>query len=110
MRGRSCPAGNSESALYVTSLAVYNTLSIGISANACQVLPALAPETAAALQGATRLLAGVALRSLDVLDGAVTRPQFRMLAGLASLGRARPVQAAQGLGWRPRRRPGSLTG
>ena len=41
------------------------------------------------LQAATRVLAGVALRSLDVLDGAVTLPQFRMLAVLADFGRAR---------------------
>ena len=42
------------------------------------------------LQAATRVLAGVALRSLDVLDSAVTLPQFRLLAVLADLGRRRP--------------------
>jgi DNA-binding MarR family transcriptional regulator len=58
----------------------------------------LAPETVEALQAATRVLAGVALRSLDALDGAVTLPQFRMLAVLADLGRARSVQVARALG------------
>jgi len=55
-------------------------------------------ETLEILQEATRVLAGVALRSLDVLDGAVTLPQFRMLAVLADLGQARSVQVAQALG------------
>ena len=50
------------------------------------------------LQAATRVLAGVALRSLDVLDGAVTLPQFRMLAVLSGLGRARSVRVARALG------------
>jgi DNA-binding MarR family transcriptional regulator len=50
------------------------------------------------LQAATRVLAGVALRSLDVLGGAVTLPQFRMLAILADLGRTRSVQVARALG------------
>jgi hypothetical protein len=45
----------------------------------------LAPGTAEVLQAATRVLAGVALRSLDVLDSAVTLPQFRLLAVLADL-------------------------
>jgi len=63
-----------------------------------QVLPELAPETVEVLQAATRVLAGVALRSVDVLDGAVTLPQFRMLTVLADLGRARSVQVAQALG------------
>jgi DNA-binding MarR family transcriptional regulator len=58
----------------------------------------LAPQTAEVLQAATRVLAGVALRSLEVLDGAVTLPQFRMLAVLADLGRARSVQVARALG------------
>jgi DNA-binding MarR family transcriptional regulator len=53
------------------------------------------------LQAATRVLTGVALRSLDVLDGAVTLPQFRMLAVLADLGRARSVQVARALGLEP---------
>ena len=63
-----------------------------------QAAPELAPETAEVLQAATRVLAGVALRSLDVLDGAVTLPQFRMLAVLAGLGRSRSAQVARALG------------
>ena len=51
-----------------------------------------------ALQAATRVLAGVALRSLDVLDGAITLPQFRMLAVLAELGRTRSSRVARALG------------
>jgi DNA-binding MarR family transcriptional regulator len=58
----------------------------------------LAPDALGILQAATRLLAGVALRSLDVLDGAVTLPQFRILAVLADFGRARSAQVAQALG------------
>jgi DNA-binding MarR family transcriptional regulator len=58
----------------------------------------LAPDELDILQAATRVLAGVALRSLDALDGAVTLPQFRILAVLADLGRARPAQIAQVLG------------
>lgn len=50
------------------------------------------------LQAATRVLAGVALRSLDVLDGTVSLPQFRVLAVLADLGCSRSVQVADGLG------------
>ncbi len=52
----------------------------------------------AAQQEATRVLAGVALRSLDVLDGVVTRAQFRLLAVLADLGRFRSAQVARALG------------
>ena len=51
-----------------------------------------------ALQAATRVLAGVALRSLGVLDGVVTLPQFRMLAALAELGRVRSSRVARALG------------
>jgi DNA-binding MarR family transcriptional regulator len=58
----------------------------------------LAPDTLEVLQAATRVLAGVALRSLDALGGAVTLPQFRILAVLADSGRARPGQIAQALG------------
>jgi DNA-binding MarR family transcriptional regulator len=50
------------------------------------------------LQAATRVLAGVALRSLDVLGGTVTLPQFRVLAVLADLGCARSTQVARALG------------
>lgn len=55
-------------------------------------------EQVAALQAATRVLTGVALRSLDVLDGVITLPQFRMLAVLAQLGRARSSRVARTLG------------
>jgi len=54
-------------------------------------------EQVEALQAATRMLAGVALRSLDVLDGVTTLPQFRMLAILAELGRARCSRVARTL-------------
>jgi DNA-binding MarR family transcriptional regulator len=40
----------------------------------------------------------VALRSLDVLDGALTLPQFRILAVLADAGRPRAAQLARALG------------
>ena len=50
------------------------------------------------LQAATRVLAGVALRSLDVLDGMVSLPQFRVLAVLDDLGCARSTQVARALG------------
>ena len=60
-----------------------------------------APEFAEqvdALQAATRVLAGVALRSLDALGGVITLPQFRMLAVLAELGCARSARVARALG------------
>ena len=52
----------------------------------------------AVLQSATRVLTGVALSSLEALDGAVTLPQFRMLAVLADLGQVRSAQVARALG------------
>ncbi len=60
----------------------------------------MADETndVAVLQEATRLLAGVALRSLDILDGAVTLPQYRVLAVLADLGEVRSARVADALG------------
>jgi DNA-binding MarR family transcriptional regulator len=61
----------------------------------------LAPRAAEALHAATRLLAGVALRSLDALDSAVTLPQFRLLAVLAELGRVPSGRAARTLGLDP---------
>jgi len=63
--------------------------------------PALLPGAAEVLQAATRVLAGVALRSLDALDSAVTLPQFRLLAVLADLGPAPTGQAARALGLDP---------
>jgi len=63
--------------------------------------PGLAPGAAEVLQAATRILAGVALRSLDVLDSAVTLPQFRLLAVLAQLEPVPSGQAARALGLDP---------
>jgi DNA-binding MarR family transcriptional regulator len=60
--------------------------------------PAGASEQIEVLQAATRVLTGVALRSLEVLDRAVTLPQFRMLAVLADLGCARSARVARTLG------------
>jgi DNA-binding MarR family transcriptional regulator len=71
---------------------------MGTSSGTPPAGPELEPDTVEVLQAATRVLAGVALRSLDVLDGAVTLPQFRMLAVLADLGRCRSVQVARALG------------
>ena len=61
----------------------------------------LAPGAAEVLQAATRVLAGVALRSLDALDSAVTLPQFRLLAVLADLGPVPTGRAARTLGLDP---------
>jgi DNA-binding MarR family transcriptional regulator len=61
----------------------------------------LAEGTEELLQAATRMLAGVALRSLDALDDAVTLPQFRLLAVLADLGTVPTGQAARALGLDP---------
>jgi DNA-binding MarR family transcriptional regulator len=63
-----------------------------------QDAPVLAPGAAEVLQAATRVLAGVALRSLDALESAVTLPQFRLLAVLADLGPVPSGQAARALG------------
>ena len=61
----------------------------------------LAQGTEELLQAATRMLAGLALRSLDALDDAVTLPQFRLLAVLADLGTVPTGQAARALGLDP---------
>jgi DNA-binding MarR family transcriptional regulator len=55
-------------------------------------------EMVAVLQAATRVLAGVALRSVDVLDGIVSLPQYRVLAVLAELEPARSTAVARALG------------
>lgn len=47
------------------------------------------------------MLAGVALRSVDVLQGAVSLPQLRVLAVLADLGQARSARVAAALGLEP---------
>jgi DNA-binding MarR family transcriptional regulator len=54
-----------------------------------------------ALQEVTRMLTGVALRSVDVLEGAVSLPQLRVLAVLADLGQARSARVATTLGLEP---------
>jgi DNA-binding MarR family transcriptional regulator len=71
---------------------------MGRSSRTAKALPELEPDTIEVMQAATRVLAGVALRSVDVLGGAVTLPQLRMLAVLADLGRCRSVQVARALG------------
>lgn len=61
--------------------------------------PEPAAEAVEVLQAATRVLAGLALRSVDAsLDGAVSLPQLRLLAVLADLGPARSGQIARALG------------
>ena len=59
------------------------------------------PEVVEIFQTATRVLVGLALRSMDVLGGAVTLPQFRMLAVLADTGTARSSWVAAALGLKP---------
>ena len=66
-----------------------------------EAVPELDQETAGVLQAATRMLAGVALRSTDALDAAVTLPQFRLLAALAGLGPVPSGRAARALGLDP---------
>ncbi len=63
--------------------------------------PELSPEVADELQSATRMLTGVALRSMEALDAAVTLPQFRLLAVLADLGPIPSWRTAQALGLDP---------
>lgn len=58
----------------------------------------LAPDMVEVLEDATRVLVGVALRSLDVLGGRVSLPQFRLLAVLDDLGQARSGRVARALG------------
>lgn len=64
-------------------------------------VPPLGPGAVEVLQAATRVLAGVALRSLDVLGSAVTLPQFRLLAVLAGPEPMPTGQAAKTLGLDP---------
>jgi DNA-binding MarR family transcriptional regulator len=71
---------------------------MGASSRGAADQPELPPGSIETLQAVTRVLTGVALRSVDVLGGAVTLPQLRMLAVLAQLGRARSVQVARALG------------
>lgn len=55
-------------------------------------------EQVEALQAVTRVLAGVALRSMECLHGAVTLPQFRLLAVLAGRAPSRSSAVARALG------------
>jgi DNA-binding MarR family transcriptional regulator len=51
-----------------------------------------------AFEVATRDLVGVALRSLEVLEGEVSLPQFRLLLALSERGRSTSTQVALALG------------
>ena len=51
-----------------------------------------------AFEVATRDLVGVALRSMELLDGEVSLPQFRLLLVLQGNGRCTSTQVAQALG------------
>lgn len=55
-------------------------------------------EQVEVLQALTRVLAGIALRSMDAMRGAVTLPQFRMLSVLADGAPARSSTVARALG------------
>ena len=55
-------------------------------------------EQVEVLQAVTRILAGVALRSMEVLHGAATLPQFRLLAVLAEGTASRSSEVAGALG------------
>jgi len=63
--------------------------------------PELSPEVADVLQSATRMLTGVALRSMEALDAAVTLPQLRLLAVLDDLGPVPTGRTARTLGLDP---------
>lgn len=77
----------------------YNTGHMGSSSSGQEAgPPQLAAEAADVLQAATRVLAGIALQSVDALAGAVSLPQLRLLAVLADLGPARSGQVARALG------------
>ena len=58
----------------------------------------LDPRDMEVLQAATRMLAGIALRTVEALDANVTLPQFRLLAVLADLGTVPSGRAARALG------------
>lgn len=58
-------------------------------------------ELVEVLQAVTRVLVGVALRSIDIPGGAVSLPQFRVLAVLADLGPTRSGRLARALGLEP---------
>jgi DNA-binding MarR family transcriptional regulator len=58
-------------------------------------------ELVEVLQAVTRVLVGVALRSIDVPGEAVSLPQFRLLAVLADLGPTRSGRVARALDLEP---------
>ncbi|HEY3903920.1 MAG TPA: MarR family transcriptional regulator [Streptosporangiaceae bacterium] len=60
-----------------------------------------ASELVEVLQAVTRVLVGVALRSIDVPGEAVSLPQFRLLAVLADLGPTRSGRVARALDLEP---------
>lgn len=60
--------------------------------------PAAARPDVAAFERLTQALVGITTQSLDVLDGAVTVSQFRLLRTLAGLGRAPSSALALALG------------
>src|SRR5215469_1597515 len=98
------PAHRAQCRADATCLAESNCCSIqylGMRAFSSSKGAAELGSALAVLQAATRVLTGVALRSLEALDGAVTLPQFRMLAVLADLGRVRSTQVARALGLEP---------
>jgi DNA-binding MarR family transcriptional regulator len=74
----------------------------GLSSDAEAELP-VEPESelVEVLQAVTRVLVGVALRSIDIPGGAVSLPQFRVLAVLADLGPTRSGRLARALGLEP---------
>jgi DNA-binding MarR family transcriptional regulator len=60
--------------------------------------PPVGEDEIAAFQVATRDLIGVALRSLEAMNGEVSLPQMRMLLALNDLGRCPSSRVAQALG------------
>jgi DNA-binding MarR family transcriptional regulator len=73
-----------------------------ISATKDEALPGGAgPELVEVLQAVTRVLVGVALRSIDVPGETVSLPQFRLLAVLADLGPTRSGRVARALDLEP---------
>ncbi len=73
---------------------------MAISATKDEDFPAHA-ELVEVLQAVTRVLVGVALRSIDVPGQAVSLPQFRLLAVLADLGPTRSGRVARALDLEP---------
>lgn len=63
-----------------------------------EVAPAVPVGELMAFEAATRDLVGLALRSMDVLDGEATLPQFRLLLVLHENGRSTSTQVARSLG------------